>query len=227
MNILAVDNSIASPGLIKATLNNEYEITDLNYIGFTGSPKWVNKSDDGEIRAYKNKLYKNKQFEKIMMMKENMLEWVGNDHFEYVAFEDYAFSARGQVFGIAESTGNLKGEFFNRGSKIRLYSVPSIKKFYSGAGNADKVQMEDTFELDKSEYKPDWSFLPEVYENKSGNPKDNLVDAFAILQMLIAELKIRAGVIEYKDLNEKQREVFLQASGKEPNYPARDFIHKQ
>jgi hypothetical protein len=226
MKILSVDNSIASPGLIKCELNDALDIIDLKYIGFSGSPKWSKVRPDGEIKSYNNKDYKNKQFEKIMMMKENMMNWVGSDFFDYVAFEDYAFSAKGQIFGIAESTGNLKGEFFERGSKIRLYSVPSIKKFYSGKGNADKIDMEDAFVADSCSYKPDWSFLPNVYENKSGNPKDNLIDSFAILQMLICELKLRYGIIEFKDLNEKQREVFLQSNGKEPNYPARDFIGK-
>ena len=53
-----------------------------------------------------------------------------------------------------------------------------------------------------------------------------MVDSWAILTMLLAELKLRQGVIQFKDLTDKQREVFLQADNKQPNYPARDFIKK-
>jgi Holliday junction resolvasome RuvABC endonuclease subunit len=129
------------------------------------------------------------------------------EKYDYVAFEDYSFSSKGQVFSIAESTGILKKIFFENNSKMRLYSVPSIKMYFTEKGNADKVLMEDFYE--KHEDKFDLSFLPNVYENKSNNPADNIVDAFAILKMLITELKLRNNILDQSSLTDKQISIFL------------------
>jgi hypothetical protein len=226
MKILAIDNSITSPGIIHCELDDNFDIVEVKYLTFSSTKKFGMKNEYGEVITYSNKDYKGKQFSKIIMVHDEVKKFTKDHTYDYVALEDYAFHGTGDITGLAESCGLLKAHFYNSGSNIRLYSIPSIKKFYAGKGNSDKVDMEDTYEADTNNFKPDLSFLPQVYEKKTGNPKDNLVDAWAILNMLISEIKLRAGIIDMTALTDKQREVFLQSNGKEPNYPARDFITK-
>jgi len=225
MIVVAIDNSITSPGIMRCELDENLNIVEVKFLTFSSTKKFQSKTNMGEVITYSNSDYKGKQFNKIMDIHNHVISFIGDNYCDYMVCEDYAYSGKGDITGLAESMGLLKSHFYNMGSKIRLYSIPSIKKFYTGKGTADKVLVEEYFDLDDNPFKPDLSFLPKVYESNTA-PTDNLVDSWAILTMLLAELKLRQGVIQFKDLTDKQREVFLQADNKQPNYPARDFIKK-
>lgn len=229
MKILAVDNSIQAPGFIEGTLDENYNIVKTRTLSFcnTNRKKYEVKTDDLTIEYVKQKDFKNKQFEKIMYYIEKFKGWKGDNIYHYAAIEDFAYSAKGKIASIAESTGNIKNILFNDLTKIRIYGIKEIKKFYTINGNSDKIGMEDYFDNDQSSYKPDISFLPHVYENKNGNPKDNIVDAFGIIEFLKTELKLRFGKMTLDELNPKQIEVFnkLHKITKD-GLLTRDFIQK-
>lgn len=208
LKVCAIDNSICSPGIIKALVTPEFDIIKKEYLSFTNVKKNEVSNEEGKIIHYKNEWF-DSQFEKISYLNSLVLKWLGEiSEYKYVAFEDYSFSSKGQVFSIAESTGLLKKSFFDGFSNIRLYSVPSIKMFFTDKGNADKVLMEEYY--DKQDDKFNLNFLPKVYENVSNNPADNIVDAFAILKMLLTELKLRNNLIDTSILNEKKVSIFLE-----------------
>ena len=144
------------------------------------------------------------------------MEWTKD--IEYAAVEDFAYGksgALGQIFSLAEFEGNIKLKWIELGKKMRLYSVNSNKKFFSGYGLSDKIGMRDGF--DKwTETKPDLSTLPEVDNGKGVSPTSDLIDAYALCECLRMELKLRAGIIQLHQLPKHQIEVYNVVSKEHP-----------
>lgn len=149
-------------------------------------------------------------------MRDKIMEWTKD--IEYVAVENFAYgksAAMGQIFSLAEFEGNIKLKWVELGKKMRLYSVNSNKKFFSGYGLSDKIGMRDAF--DKwTEKKPDLSSLPEVDSGKGVSPTSDIVDAYALCECLRMELKLRAGLIQLHELPKAQIEVYNVISKENP-----------
>lgn len=141
-------------------------------------------------------------------MRDKIMEWTKD--IEYVAVEDYAYGksgALGQIFSLAEFEGNIKLKWIELGKKMRLYSVNSNKKFFSGYGLSDKIGMRDGFDKWLG-IKPDLSSLPEVDNGKGVAPVSDIIDAFALCEFLRMELKLRAGLVQLHLLPKYQIECF-------------------
>ena len=176
---------------------------DVQYYGFTNKKKL----EQDHILYYNNKDF-NSDYAKYNWMRDKIMEWTKD--IEYAAVEDYAYGksgALGQIFSLAEFEGNIKLKWIELGKKMRLYSVNSNKKFFSGYGLSDKIGMRDAF--DKwTETKPDLSTLPEVDNGKGVSPTSDICDAYALCEFLRCELKLRAGIIQLHQLPKHQIECF-------------------
>lgn len=176
---------------------------DVQYYGFTNKKK----VEQDHILYYNNKDF-NSDYAKYNWMRDKIMEWTKD--IEYAAVEDYAYGksgALGQIFSLAEFEGNIKLKWIELGKKMRLYSVNSNKKFFSGYGLSDKIGMRDAF--DKwTETKPDLSTLPEVDNGKGVSPTSDICDAYALCEFLRCELKLRAGIIQLHQLPKHQIECF-------------------
>ena len=65
------------------------------------------------------------------------------------------------------------------------------------------------------------------YLNQYGSPKEDIVDANYICLLLQMELKLRKGIIQLKDLTEKQIQIFNRTTkAQKTNLLAIDFIEK-
>jgi Holliday junction resolvasome RuvABC endonuclease subunit len=139
---------------------------------------------------------------------------------DVVAIEGYAFCAKGKVFNIAEATYALKEKIYENGNKLRIYEPTTIKKFSTEIGNADKEKMNECFIATNHDY---------VLEHlPSGSPREDIIDAFYVCKLLQTELKLRKGLIQLKELSEKQIECFNQASKSNPeNILVRKFIERR
>jgi len=113
----------------------------------------------------------------------------------------------GQIFSLAEFEGNIKLKWVELGKKMRLYSVNSNKKFFSGYGLSDKIGMYQAFNK-YTGVKPDISTLPVVDSGKGVAPTSDIIDAFALCECLRMELKLRAGLIQLHELPKHQIECF-------------------
>ena len=204
MKIAGQDLSISSSGIIVETLDDKtLDILDVQYYGFTNK-----KILDQEHILYYNKKEFISYYAKYNWMKDKILEWTKDC--EYLATEDYAYGksgALGQIFSLAEFEGNIKLAEVDRGQKMRLYSVNSNKKFFSGYGLSDKIGMRDGFDA-WTETKPDLSTLPEVDNGKGVSPTSDICDAYALCEFLRCELKLRAGIIQLHQLPKHQIECF-------------------
>ena len=176
---------------------------DVQYYGFTNKKKL----EQDHILYYNNKDF-NSDYAKYNWMRDKIMEWTKD--IEYAAVEDYAYGksgALGQIFSLAEFEGNIKLKWIELGKKMRLYSVNSNKKFFSGYGLSDKIGMRDAF--DKwTETKPDLRSLPEVDNGKGVSPTSDICDAYALCEFLRCELKLRAGIIQLHQLPKHQIECF-------------------
>ena len=202
--MLGADLSISSSGIIVETLDDKtLDILDVQYYGFTNKKKL----EQDHILYYNNKDF-NSDYAKYNWMRDKIMEWTKD--IEYAAVEDYAYGksgALGQIFSLAEFEGNIKLKWIELGKKMRLYSVNSNKKFFSGYGLSDKIGMRDGF--DKwTETKPDLSTLPEVDNGKGVSPTSDICDAYALCECLRMELKLRAGIIQLHQLPKHQIECF-------------------
>ena len=176
---------------------------DVQYYGFTNKKKL----EQDHILYYNNKDF-NSDYAKYNWMRDKIMEWTKD--IEYAAVEDYAYGksgALGQIFSLAEFEGNIKLKWIELGKKMRLYSVNSNKKFFSGYGLSDKIGMRDGFDA-WTETKPDLSTLPEVDNGKGVSPTSDICDAYALCEFLRCELKLRAGIIQLHQLPKHQIECF-------------------
>ena len=176
---------------------------DVQYYGFNNKKKLK----QANILYYNNKDF-NSDYAKYNWMRDKIMEWTKD--IEYAAVEDYAYGksgALGQIFSLSEFEGNIKLKWIELGKKMRLYSVNSNKKFFSGYGLSDKIGMRDAF--DKwTETKPDLRSLPEVDNGKGVSPTSDICDAYALCEFLRCELKLRAGIIQLHQLPKHQIECF-------------------
>lgn len=204
--------SITSSGVVVETLDDKtLDIIDVQYYGFTNKKK----VEQDHILYYNNKDF-NSDYAKYNWMKEQIINWT-NDC-SHIAVEDYAYGksgALGQIFSLAEFEGNIKLSLVDLGKSLRLYSVNSNKKFFSGYGLSDKIGMRDAF--DKwTETKPDLSNLPEVDNGKGVAPTSDIIDAYALCECLRMELKLRSGLVQLHELPKHQIEVYNVISKEHP-----------
>lgn len=204
MKIAGADLSISSSGIIVEELDDKtLDILDVQYYGFTSKKKL----EQEHILYYNNKDF-NSDYAKYNWMKSKILEWTKDC--SYVAVEDFAYGksgALGMIFSLAEFEGNIKLAWVDLGKKLRLYSVNSNKKFFSGYGLSDKIGMKDAFYKWK-EKKPDLSSLPIVDNGKGVGPTSDIIDAYALCECLRMELKLRAGLVQLHTLDKEKIAVY-------------------
>lgn len=82
---------------------------------------------------------------------ENIASWVLNILMPFdksnvfILIEDYAFAAKGRVFNLAENCGTLKYLLYKNGYNFSTIAPSVIKKYATGAGNANKEAMWKAF----------------------------------------------------------------------------------
>lgn len=213
MKIVGIDNSVNSPGVVWFILDEQMNITKKEFMGFTQ----VKKNATENIIHYKKKDFED-DISQYIFNRDKIFEAITKDGIlpDYVAIEDYAYSANGKVFNIAESTGALKVKLYENYIPIRLYDPSSIKLFFSSYGNADKERMKQCYDnLDEG-------------EKLFGVINEDIIDAFFVTFLLYYELKIRKGLINLSLLPEYQIRVFNRVTKNYPeNILVRPFIQKK
>ena len=108
----------------------------------------------------------------------NNAEWVLKcigDREAKVVVEGYAFGANGNVFNIGENCAVMKYMLYQRGIKVDTPSPGTIKKFFTGKGNATKEFMVWTFEQKTS------IDLYKAFNREAlGGPMTDIADAYAM-----------------------------------------------
>jgi len=219
MIICGIDYSISAPAVVKASLDTNLDIIDIEYISFSSTKK--NCKLDEHI-VYNNKKDFRNDMERFLYLRDNIEEFMYEDEdIDYVAIEGYAMGGMGKVFNIAEATVLSKAMIYDHGTPLRIYTPSMIKKYATGNGTSGKVSMFETFNsVDQSKLN-----LNHLTDLK--NPQEDIIDAYWIMRLLQTELKLREGLLELRDLTSKQIEVFNAVSKSDPqNLLVREFIRK-
>ena len=110
------------------------------------------------------------------------------DKYAHVAIEDYSMGSKGRITGIAECTGVFKNELYKAHLSIIPYAPKTIKKFFTGNGNADKQKMFDALKEKKPIIVEAYIELAEHMKKKKirfdKSPFADLTDSYAIAEYI-------------------------------------------
>lgn len=170
-----MDISINSSGLTKFnSLTNEY-----SYLGFYSNKTKKIKEFPGII-TYNPDSFSD-QIDKFIFMHDHIFKFL--EDVDHAAIEGYSYGGSGQVFNISEFTGAIKLFLHRKGVKVEIYAPGSIKKHFTNFGMSDKISMYEKFI--SLENKPfDISMMPIVTKSSGNSPTSDLIDSFAILDLL-------------------------------------------
>lgn len=123
-----------------------------------------------------------------------------------VAFEDYAFGAKSVgATDIHELVGTFKRWLWVKGIPYRIYPIKSVKKAWTGKGNATKAEM-------IAACLEHLSYGFESY----GSAGEDLADSSLIALLLHTELAVRNGRIRYDDLSDWIKVILAKKTKAEP-----------
>lgn len=182
-NVLGCDLSINGSGFTLIECDENFTQKSVKFLGFTKVKKLEHHSENMHIclldKSYGDVPYHHRG----EIIFDTLCKYFDIDSLDFFATEDYAFGATGHVFDIAEVCGAIKEKLYCKNIPYKKFSPPSIKKFATGKGNADKLLM-------GIEFNKLGIVLPfELKDYES--PKADIVDSFWIAQLLRFELFYR------------------------------------
>jgi len=145
------------------------------------------------VRKYSNTFFNNihgklfEEYDQECQRYDTISDWVmdiviGCDQ---ISIEDYAYSAQGRVFHIAENTGILKYKLYQASIPVDVVSPSHVKKIATGKGNADKQGMYDAF-LKETGIPLHKIITPN--KKDIGNPVSDIIDSYYICKNLYSSL---------------------------------------
>lgn len=171
MNFAAIDFSMTSPAI---TVGTSKDFSKCKTFFYT-----TKKTLEGK---YPNNIYgflappHTHEMERFDNISEWIMSIIRTFKVTDVCIEDYAFAAKGRVFHIAENTGLLKWKLWKAGVKYTSAPPTTVKKYFTGKGNAKKDMMHACF------YEQTGVNIAEMFEQKEdSNPVSDIVDSYAMI----------------------------------------------
>lgn len=167
--VAGIDYSMSSPAICVHT-GNSWSIENCTFYFLTAKRRSVVKTWPFFSDEHKDYFCQQERF-------DNISEWAVScvPRGSEVYMEGYSYASTGVVFDIAENTGLLKHKFWEIAQPIIVFSPPSIKKFATGKGNANKELMFDAF------IKETGKKFDVLLNCKVGNsPLSDVVDAYYV-----------------------------------------------
>ena len=139
MIVVGIDYSMSSPAICVHTGKHwSFDNCQFHYLTSKKKYSWSTNVFDGSL--HKDFLADEQRF-------DNIATWAISriPKESIVGIEGYAYAAKGVVFHIGENTGLLKHYLWQNKFVFDVFSPPTIKKFASGKGNANKLVMHSAF----------------------------------------------------------------------------------
>jgi hypothetical protein len=167
MKYAGIDYSMTSPAI--ATFDTKTQ--EFHYHFYTGNKKLFSK-DNFHMTLHSPWNCNEERFDQI----SNWALTITKDC-EKVFVEEYAFAAKGRVFGIGENTGLLKHKLWANRIPFDTVNPKALKKWVAGNGNAGKEMMETAFVIDTGIQ------VREIIgqAEKDENPSSDIIDSHYIL----------------------------------------------
>ena len=164
--IIGIDQSLSHTGVV--VIDDQQKVLFQCLI----EPKSVKKTERNNT-------------DRLLTIKAELSAIINKYKPDITGMEDYSFATKGQAFYLGELGGMIRIMFRETNNNLIVLSPQIIKKFVTGAGNADKSLM-----------------LKEVYKRWGADYNDdNLCDAYAIAVMTKAIDGVKADRLSRKDFN--------------------------
>lgn len=167
--VVGIDYSMSSPSIC-VHKGDDWSLSNCKFYFLTQKKKCVIKTKmfHGDYQVeYKT------QEERFAKLAAWAIDKVSLDATVYI--EGYAYASKGVVFHIGENTGILKHKLWTRDISFVEVSPPSIKKFATGKGNANKLAMYESF---IKETQCDISSIIDCHEGES--PMSDIIDSYYV-----------------------------------------------
>lgn len=188
MRFLAADWSMSAPSFATYdTSDGEFSFLNSDHYYLTTTKKHVHKLEN--LHVYGDLVPDYSSNEERWDLLSDAVEFVidkSDKPIDYFAIEGYAFgSSASSVHQIAENASVLKHKIYKRGIPIEVINPSTVKKGYSGKGNAKKDELYKVF-VEKENIKlRDYFDLPET----QWEPLAGIVDSWIILSILVENHK--------------------------------------
>lgn len=179
--IAGIDYSLSSPALCVFDEEKEFKFENCNFVIFYNKKI---KLDNIKTLCYPKYASEIERYMKLSsMVIDNVITF--HKRTRKILIEDYAYSATGRVFHIAENTGILKQQLYYNSLRYDVVAPTTVKKFATGKGNANKEVMHETF---KQETGVD---LKEIIQptRKLNSPTTDIIDSYYICKLLYESIK--------------------------------------
>ena len=133
---------------------------------------------------------------------------------QYVGLEDYAYRAIQGSHQLGEVGGMVRLWLWRIGCNIRLHDPASVKAYTAHDGTADKGLMIESVNARWPETR--LFFRCSELRGRQAPEEEDLCDAYAIAQMVWAEVRLRRGELALSDLPEKEIQVFNRCTKRWP-----------
>lgn len=170
--VVGIDYSMSSPSIC-VHIGENWSLTNCKFYFLTHKKKCVMQLEafTGDYQS---------DFDTQESRFSNLAEWAiskipSNSN---VFIEGYAYASKGVVFHIGENTGLLKHKMWCSDIKFEEFSPPSIKKFATGKGNANKMLMYESF---VKETQLDISAIIPCNEGES--PMSDIIDSYYVAKL--------------------------------------------
>lgn len=167
--VVGIDYSMTSPAIC-VHVGHSWSLKQCTFHFLTTKKKYLLSNKQYNSYYHQDFLTQEERF-------DNISTWALTHipHTAEVYLEGYAFAAKGVVFDIAENTGLLKHKLHTHDIEFKTFSPPSIKKFATGKGNANKLAMCHKF-VDETQC--DISSI--IHCNEGESPMSDIIDAYYI-----------------------------------------------
>jgi len=165
-----IDYSLTCPAITIGGLDEDFTKCQVHY--YTKDKKFC-RDFMTNIHGHVYLPYSS-QMERI----ENLSSWAMNilttNGVTKAVIEGYALGAKGRVFDLAENGGLLKWKMWTAKIDFSDPSPMTLKKFFTGKGNSNKVAMHDAFVK-----KTGISIAKELGRKEDSNPVSDIVDSYS------------------------------------------------
>lgn len=169
MIVVGIDYSMSSPAIC-VHRGNEWSINNCKFYFLTSRKKFVFPSTTFHGTLHKDYRTQEERFNDIASWAISNIPKTAK-----IGMEGYSYASKGVVFDIGENTGLLKHYLWKNKMVFESISPPSVKKFATGKGNANKLAMYHSFvaetELDIS---------ATIHCNEGDSPMSDIIDSYYI-----------------------------------------------
>lgn len=178
MIVAGLDWSMTCPCICIFDTEKEFKFDNCKFFFLTDKKK--NTGQFGNIRGDMIKEFLN-DTERFDIISQWGIDILSEHKVIEVCLEGYSMgSSKGLVFNIAENIGLLKYKLMKKSISFETPAPTTIKKFFTGKGNAKKEQMYEHFLLKENK---DISAILKVKPGSS--PISDIVDSFALTKFYL------------------------------------------